>query len=325
MSTWSRIAQASGGAITEDDLERAAVRLATYQVIYAGDHGARHAYDLITMNLPAYQAVFAPFGRTVIHRASAGYVVVLSKHRVSPRMPLVQTRLAIVLRRLFNDKMERADTIDGEIVCETLELQHAWTEYLKLEWKFRVGDLEDALTALKSGNWQIASAHCLLSFANPATALMQFEDTPCALEGDALATQALAQVFAQIGARCFALAAKDKLLYHAGAVFATNFLPVLQSVAQQLWRDSGMPADLVTTMQATLLKNAVDNLLALGPAGALTGPAARGDVALVQRQAKAVTDWDTTAGDAYKALSQLAIRLASHPAPPIKDSTLFNQ
>ena len=183
----------------------------------------------------------------------------------------------------------------------------------------------DALTALKSGNWQIASAHCLLSFANPATALMQFEDTPCALEGDALATQALAQVFAQIGARCFALAAKDKLLYHAGAVFATNFLPVLQSVAQQLWRDSGMPADLVTTMQATLLKNAVDNLLALGPAGALTGPAARGDVALVQRQAKAVTDWDTTAGDAYKALSQLAIRLASHPAPPIKDSTLFNQ
>ena len=149
MSTWSRIAQASGGAFTEDDLERAAVRLATYQVIYAGDHGARHAYDLITMNLPAYQAVFAPFGRTVIHRASAGYVVVLSKHRVSPRMPLVQTRLAIVLRRLFNDKMERADTINGEIVCETLELQHAWTEYLKLEWKFRVGDLEDALTALK--------------------------------------------------------------------------------------------------------------------------------------------------------------------------------
>lgn len=149
MSTWSRIAQASGGAITEDDLERAAVRLATYQVIYAHDHGARHAYDLITVNLPAYQAAFAPFGRTVVHRAAASYVVVLSKHRISPRMPLVQTRLAIVLRRLFNDKMQRADTTDGEVVCETTELQNAWTEYLKLEWKFRVGDLEDALAALR--------------------------------------------------------------------------------------------------------------------------------------------------------------------------------
>ena len=174
----------------------------------------------------------------------------------------------------------------------------------------------DALTALENGNWQIASAHCLLSFASPATAVTQFEGTPCALEGKALATQVLAPVFEQIGARCFALAAKDKLLYHAGAVFATNFLPVLQSVAQQLWRDSGMPADLVPTVQATLLKNAVDNLLALGPTGALTGPAARGDLALVQQQGQAVTDWDETAGAAYRALSQLAIRLAAHPVTP---------
>jgi len=149
VSIWSRIAQASGGAITEEDLERTAVRLATYQVIYANDHGARHAYDLITTNLTAYQNVFAPFGRTVVHRLAAGYIVVLGKHRVSPRMPLVQTRLAIVLRRLFNDKMERADTVDGEVVCDTQELQHAWTAYLKLEWKFRAGDLEDALMALK--------------------------------------------------------------------------------------------------------------------------------------------------------------------------------
>jgi predicted short-subunit dehydrogenase-like oxidoreductase (DUF2520 family) len=66
----------------------------------------------------------------------------------------------------------------------------------------------------------------------------------------------------------------------------------------------------VTTLQTTLLKNAVDNLLTLGPAGALTGPAARGDLALVQRQGEAVTDWDATAGAAYTALSQLAARLA---------------
>lgn len=168
----------------------------------------------------------------------------------------------------------------------------------------------DVLLALKTKGWQTASAHCLLSFADPATALTQFAGTPCALEGDALATETLASVFGPIGARCFALAADDKLLYHAGAVFATNFLPVLQSVAQQLWRDSGVPDDMATTLQTTLLKNAVANLLALGPTGALTGPAARGDLALVQRQGDAVTDWDATAGAAYTALSQLATRLA---------------
>lgn len=169
----------------------------------------------------------------------------------------------------------------------------------------------EALGALENLGWQTASAHCLLSFASPAAALTQFAGTPCALEGATTATETLATVFTQIGARCFALAAHDKLLYHAGAVFATNFLPVLQSVAEQLWRDSGMPDDLLQPLRHSLLNNAVANLLALGPAGALTGPAARGDLALVLQQAKAVKQWDATAGTAYQALSELASRLAA--------------
>lgn len=200
---------------------------------------------------------------------------------------------------------------DREIAGMAVELAqsvHAPSHALAFHCSGALGS--DTLAALKNADWSTASAHCLLSFANPATALTQFDGTPCALEGDALATQVLATIFEQIGARCFALAATDKLLYHAGAVFATNFLPVLQSVAQRLWHDSGMPADLVRTLQVTLLKNAVDNLLTLGPAGALTGPAARGDLALVHRQGLAVTDWDPSAGAAYTALSHLATRLA---------------
>ncbi|HEY5581115.1 MAG TPA: DUF2520 domain-containing protein [Rhodoferax sp.] len=44
----------------------------------------------------------------------------------------------------------------------------------------------------------------------------------------------------------------------------------------------------------TLLRNARNNILTLGPA-ALTGPAARGDSALVQRQGEAVAQWNATA------------------------------
>jgi predicted short-subunit dehydrogenase-like oxidoreductase (DUF2520 family) len=113
-----------------------------------------------------------------------------------------------------------------------------------------------------------------------------------------------------IGAQCFKLAAQHKLLYHAGAVFATNFLPVLQYQAEQLWRHSGMPEALVQQMRATLLHNAVNNIIALGPQAALTGPAARGDNALVAAQAQALMQWDADAGTAYQALSQLAGKLA---------------
>jgi predicted short-subunit dehydrogenase-like oxidoreductase (DUF2520 family) len=166
------------------------------------------------------------------------------------------------------------------------------------------------LEPLRAKAWHVASAHPLLSFASPALALAQFAGTPCALEGDAAAVRTLELAFSQIGARCFALTASDKLLYHAGAVFATNFLPVLQHLAEQLWQHSGMPADLAQQMRATLLQNAVNNIMALGPKAAITGPAARGDLALVARQGEAVTQWDAQAGTAYRALSQLAAHLA---------------
>jgi predicted short-subunit dehydrogenase-like oxidoreductase (DUF2520 family) len=166
------------------------------------------------------------------------------------------------------------------------------------------------LAPLPAQSWSVASAHCILSFATPATAVQQFAGTPCALEGDGAAITVLQPLFSAIGARCFTLPAADKLRYHAAAVFATNFLPVLQATAEALWRDSGVPPELLPQLRATLLRNAVDNLLALGPAGALTGPAARGDTALVQRQGQAVAAWDAQAGAAYAALSELAARLA---------------
>lgn len=166
------------------------------------------------------------------------------------------------------------------------------------------------LAPLRERGWLVASAHCILSFASPAWAVQQFEGTPCGIEGQAQATTLLQPIFAAIGARCFALEADKKLLYHAAAVFATNFLPVLQSVAEELWQDSGVPPELLPRLRASLLRNAVDNLVALGPAGALTGPAARGDTDLVNRQAQAVADWNATAGNAYRALSELASRLA---------------
>ncbi len=168
------------------------------------------------------------------------------------------------------------------------------------------------LTAL---GWQVASAHCILSFASPAVAVAQFAGTPCALEGDPGLVAALQPAFETIGARCFTIASADKLLYHGAAVFATNFLPVLQSVAEDLWRASGVPADVITGLRATLLRNAVANITALGPQAALTGPAARGDTAAITRQALALQAWDPATGAAYAALSALALHMAGHTQP----------
>jgi predicted short-subunit dehydrogenase-like oxidoreductase (DUF2520 family) len=168
------------------------------------------------------------------------------------------------------------------------------------------------LKSLKNKGAQVASAHCILSFSAPSSAVTQFVGTPCALEGDAEATQTLRRSFEAIGANCFDLAAKDKVLYHAAAVFATNFLPVLQVVAADLWHSTGMPKELIAPLNASLLNKAVENIAAQGAAKALTGPAARGDTELVTLQGKAVAEWNYEAGAAYAALSELASRIAKN-------------
>lgn len=173
----------------------------------------------------------------------------------------------------------------------------------------------DILSPLQNKGWHVASAHCLLSFASPSMAITQFAGTPCALEGDARALAELRPLLTRLGAQCFDVRTQDKLLYHAGAVFATNFLPVLQDLAEQLWQHSGMPQPLVQHLRASLLQNAVDNITTLGPQAALTGPAARGDAALVAAQGQAVQHWNVNAGQAYQALSTLARQLAQRGPP----------
>lgn len=167
------------------------------------------------------------------------------------------------------------------------------------------------LAPLAALGWHTASAHCILSFANAPTAVTQFAGTPCALEGDADACTVLRPALTAIGAQCFDLASEHKLLYHAAAVFATNFLPVLQTVAEDAWAATGVPAPLIAALRESLLTNAVSNITRLGPANALTGPAARGDTAAIARQAAAVSAWDRQAGSAYEALSALALRIAA--------------
>lgn len=167
------------------------------------------------------------------------------------------------------------------------------------------------LAPLVSLGWQTASAHCILSFASVQAAVAQFPGTACALEGHSRACSLLRAAYTDIGAHCFSVATEHKLLYHAAAVFATNFLPVLQSVAEDAWRSAGVPAELIPGLRASLLAHAVNNITTLGPAAALTGPAARGDTEAIARQAVAVKAWNAEAGAAYAALSVLALQLAA--------------
>jgi len=162
---------------------------------------------------------------------------------------------------------------------------------------------------LQALSCHVASAHPVLNFASPSTGVRQFAGTPCGLEGDAPALAWLHTALTAIGGRCFEIASADKPLYHAAAVFSSNFTVVLQGIAQDAWRSAGVPSELMRPLTEALLKSTVENVLAMGPALALTGPAARGDTAVVQAQGQMVQSWSAPAGEVYKTLSELAAKL----------------
>lgn len=158
---------------------------------------------------------------------------------------------------------------------------------------------------------RIASVHPVMSFADPTLAAGRFAGTPCGIEGEATLAAELAPLFAAIGAECFALDGSKKPLYHAGSVFASNFLVVILDVARKAYADTGVPPEIAGRMLAAISRGALENVVALGARDALTGPAARGDREVVAVQNAAVAAWDADSGKAYAALTELAFRLAA--------------
>lgn len=167
----------------------------------------------------------------------------------------------------------------------------------------------DVMAPLRDLGWSLASAHPMLSFADPAVSAARFPGTWVGVEGDDSAVPAVAQVFAALGARPFPIASEAKVLYHAAAVITNNFTTVLQGLALEAWHAAGVPEEAARDLNASLLKSTLENIENFGPAEALTGPAARGDRSVVEIQGNAVGVWHPEAGEVYRLLSVMAERL----------------
>jgi predicted short-subunit dehydrogenase-like oxidoreductase (DUF2520 family) len=111
-----------------------------------------------------------------------------------------------------------------------------------------------------------------------------------------------------IGATSFRLPDDRKPLYHAAAVFASNYLVVTQRVAELLFTLAGIEEPLPRF--APLAVSTLENVLDLGPEKALTGPAARGDVGTIRRNLEAIKKEALHSLPLYVELARAATHLA---------------
>ncbi|MFZ6864245.1 Rossmann-like and DUF2520 domain-containing protein [Undibacterium sp. Ji67W] len=149
----------------------------------------------------------------------------------------------------------------------------------------------------------VASLHPVASFADPQHVADNFAGTICSIEGDQRALAVLLPALEAIGAQVVQISAETKLLYHAGSVFASNYLVTLLDTALRAYEAAGIPPELALAMAAPLARQSMENVFAMGAAQALTGPIARGDMQTVARQHAVVADWDVKAGELYQAFT----------------------
>lgn len=166
------------------------------------------------------------------------------------------------------------------------------------------------LQALADQGALVASVHPIRSFADPDAVARDFAGTFCGIEGEAKALARLAPAFEAIGARLVPIDAAAKTVYHAAAVFASNYLTTVLDAALRAWQAAGVPEAIARELARPLASETMANVFRLGPAAALSGPVARGDHATVARQQQALLEWDEATSRLYEALVPLTADLA---------------
>ena len=116
----------------------------------------------------------------------------------------------------------------------------------------------------------------------------------------------------ELGLAPFPIADDQRAAYHAAAAVASNHLVALLGQAERLADAAGVPL----AAFEPLVRATVDHVFRDGPAGALTGPVARGDVATVHRHLDAIDDEERRA---YLALADAARRLAGRDEEPLRE------
>ena len=98
-----------------------------------------------------------------------------------------------------------------------------------------------------------------------------------------------------LGLRPFEIADESRLLYHAGAVIASNYLVTLYRAASRLFELAGAPPEALVPLMRRTIENGFE----------LTGPIARGDWATVEAHLVEISGRVPELEGMYRALAKV--------------------
>ena len=148
------------------------------------------------------------------------------------------------------------------------------------------------LAPLAAGGSAVGSLHPLVAFPRPLPDPQSARGAAFAVDGDPAARAMAGRLAAAWGAAAIEVPAEARDLYHLAATLAAGGVTTLLATATSIARSAGLP-DRVAAGYLELARGALaaasEELAAgRGLAGAITGPAARGDAETVRRHLAAL-------------------------------------
>jgi predicted short-subunit dehydrogenase-like oxidoreductase (DUF2520 family) len=168
----------------------------------------------------------------------------------------------------------------------------------------------DILESARKLGTAVGSFHPLQTFADVNQAIENLPGSAFALEAEEPLLSTLKHLTHLLNGNWVKLESGDKVLYHAAAVFACNYLVTLVRLALDLWKDFGVSSKEATRALLPLLRGTLNNIDSIGLPNCLTGPVARGDLGTIERHLRALDASNPSLLTAYKELGLQTIPIA---------------
>jgi predicted short-subunit dehydrogenase-like oxidoreductase (DUF2520 family) len=171
-------------------------------------------------------------------------------------------------------------------------------------------DSTDILEPARRLRAQVGAFHPLQTFASVEQAIENIPGSTFSLEAEEPLLGILKEMATSLDGDWVELKAGDKVLYHAAAVIACNYLVTLVKMATDLWQTFSVPSDQSTRALLPLIRGTVHNINTVGLPQCLTGPIARGDIGTIQKHLKALGQRAPAIVSAYRELGRQTIPIA---------------
>lgn len=165
----------------------------------------------------------------------------------------------------------------------------------------------DVLSPLHAAGFAVGSMHPLQTVADPWSGGDRLVGAAYAIAGEPAAMAAARRLVQALRGRPLVVPPSLRPLYHAAAVFASNYFLALVTTAERLLREAGVPEADALPAILPLVRGTLANLEHLGVSAALTGPIARGDIDTVRLHLARLSPAERSL---YSALGLEALRLA---------------